>query len=328
MRARITKLSRPAQLTAAVAVLVIALAGTASAARLITGAQIKDGSITGRDIKAGSIGASNLRADAASALRGRDGAPGATGARGDTGPTGPRGDAGAQGVRGPKGDTGATGADGAAGIQGERGVAGPQGPKGDTGDAGARGATGPQGDTGPQGPAGAPGADQLTLYRNDDAFQSTSHNQPTSFGQQRTDNTPSDIPGSDFTFTVPPYGALGAIHVWATIQHNRLTCNGGDSAGYTEVGLRQVDGPSQLSVSSLTAPVDSASPYDTEVAVHSGTDFVKPGTYTLRWQQVTVTGSFYGNFDFNGGFYACPTPTTGTSSHRRVAVEILSPASG
>ena len=101
MRARISKLSRPAQLIAAVGVLVLALGGTATAARLITGAQIKDGTITGRDIKAGSISASDLRGDAANALRSRDGI------RGETGATGPRGDTGAAGEGrtryGPKG---------------------------------------------------------------------------------------------------------------------------------------------------------------------------------------------------------------------------------
>ena len=66
----ISKLSRPAQLIAAVAVLVIALGGTATAAKFITGAQIKDGTITGRDIKAGSIDASDLRKGEAMPERG------------------------------------------------------------------------------------------------------------------------------------------------------------------------------------------------------------------------------------------------------------------
>src|SRR4051812_21134131 len=100
VRARISKLSRPAQLIAAVGILVFALGGTAAASRLITGAQIKNGTITGRDIKARSISASDLRRDAANALRGRDGI------RGETGATGPRGETGATG---PKGDTGANG---------------------------------------------------------------------------------------------------------------------------------------------------------------------------------------------------------------------------
>ena len=145
MRARISKLSRPAQLIAAVAVLVIALGGTATAAKFITGAQIKDGTITGRDIKAGSIDASDLRSDAANALRGRDGV------RGETGTTGPRGDTGA---RGEAGASGALGADG---------KTGPQGPKGDTGATGPQGPKGETGGQGPQGPTGADGSDATRL---------------------------------------------------------------------------------------------------------------------------------------------------------------------
>jgi hypothetical protein len=109
VRARISKLSRPAQLIAAVGILVLALGGTATAARLITGAQIKDSTITGRDIKDGSISASDLRRDAADALRGRDGV------RGETGATGPRGEPGATGAKGEPGATGPKGATGADG---------------------------------------------------------------------------------------------------------------------------------------------------------------------------------------------------------------------
>jgi hypothetical protein len=91
--------------------LVLALGGTATAARLITGAQIKDGTITGRDIKARSITAADLRADAANALRGRDGVRGDTGATGPRGGTGATGPKGGTGATGPKGDTGADGSD-------------------------------------------------------------------------------------------------------------------------------------------------------------------------------------------------------------------------
>jgi hypothetical protein len=147
----------------AVTVLVFSLGGTAAAARLITGAQIKDGSITGKDIKAGSLTASDLRGDAANALRGRDGLRGDTGAvgpRGETGATGPKGDAGAAGVTGAKG---ATGVDGAGGTDGARGPQGEIGPQGPTGATGAQGPKGDTGDRGPQGPAGADGSDATRL---------------------------------------------------------------------------------------------------------------------------------------------------------------------
>src|SRR5215208_6266587 len=75
----------------------IALGGTASAAVLITGKQVKDGSIAGRDVKNSSLGKSKLSATAVSSL---------TGQRGPAGPQGPKGDPGHQGPQGPKGDTG------------------------------------------------------------------------------------------------------------------------------------------------------------------------------------------------------------------------------
>lgn len=70
--------------------LAIVAAGTATAATLITGAQIKDGSITGKDIKDKSITAADVKGVA--------GPKGATGAPGPAGPAGPAGAAGAPGV--------------------------------------------------------------------------------------------------------------------------------------------------------------------------------------------------------------------------------------
>lgn len=76
--------------------LVIATAATAGAASLITGRQIKDGTISAKDLskavrtqlaKAGRLGPAGPKGDAGAA-----GAPGATGTKGDTGPsTGPAG---------------------------------------------------------------------------------------------------------------------------------------------------------------------------------------------------------------------------------------------
>jgi hypothetical protein len=68
--------------------LLIATAGTATAARLITGKQIKDGSITSRDLSKG------LRAQIAKAAK-----PGVPGAKGAPGEQGPKGDQGPQGDR-------------------------------------------------------------------------------------------------------------------------------------------------------------------------------------------------------------------------------------
>ena len=84
---------------------------------LITGAQIKDGTVASRDIKNGTIGRADIADAAEAALRARRGPQGAAGQQGAAGPVGPAG---------PQGTTGA------AGPQGPR-AQGAQGPKGDVG---------------------------------------------------------------------------------------------------------------------------------------------------------------------------------------------------
>lgn len=120
------------------------------AARLITGEQIKDGSVTGADVKPGSLRARHFKGS----VQGRKGdvgptgpagATGATGARGDAGPLGPRGEVGPAGAPGVPGPTGSTGSTGQPGAKGDTGATGAAGPKGDTG------ATGPAGEDGPVG---------------------------------------------------------------------------------------------------------------------------------------------------------------------------------
>ncbi|WP_320671555.1 hypothetical protein [Patulibacter defluvii] len=104
--------------------LVLALGGTATAAKLITGGQIKDGSITGKDVrnssitgadvKSRSLSASDLSLAARKSLRGQTGPAGpagpAGGPKGDPGPAGPAGPAGPQGPVGPQGPSGSSGA--------------------------------------------------------------------------------------------------------------------------------------------------------------------------------------------------------------------------
>jgi hypothetical protein len=90
-------------LRAAVVALLVAMVaggGVATGARsLITGAEIKDGSITGRDIKPGSLSA-RLFAKAQSGERGPRGRQGTPGLQGPAGPSGP------QGLPGPPGPAG------------------------------------------------------------------------------------------------------------------------------------------------------------------------------------------------------------------------------
>ena len=95
----------PSMVVALIA-LAVAGAGGATAATLITGAQIKNGSITGADVKDNSLTAKDIKGQ----LQGPQGA---------TGAQGPAGTAGA------KGDAGVPGPAGAAGAKGDAGVPGP-----------------------------------------------------------------------------------------------------------------------------------------------------------------------------------------------------------
>lgn len=113
---------RPTSMLVALFAVVLACAGTATAAKLLTGkdiknssltgADVKNSSLTGKDIKNGSLGAAELSPAAITALKGAagpSGATGATGAKGDKGDTGDKGDKGDTGAKGDKGDTGAKG---------------------------------------------------------------------------------------------------------------------------------------------------------------------------------------------------------------------------
>ena len=114
----------------------IALGGTASAAVLITGKEVKDGSLSGRDIANRSLTGLDVRdrsltpLDFNGSVQGPAGAAGPQGPKGDGGQQGP---AGASGPQGPKGDRGEQGLAGASGPAGPAGPAGTQGPSGVSG---------------------------------------------------------------------------------------------------------------------------------------------------------------------------------------------------
>jgi hypothetical protein len=100
-----------------IAIIAVALSltgGTAYAAHsLITGAEVKDGSLTGADLQKGSLNTSELSGGAIRDLRGgngqdgKNGTQGSAGAQGPAGPQGPKGDTGTQGPQGPHGPAGA-----------------------------------------------------------------------------------------------------------------------------------------------------------------------------------------------------------------------------
>ena len=95
-------------------------ATSATAASLITSANIKDGTIKMRDLSP-SLKAKIKKANAATAgVNGTNGAKGDAGANGANGANGLDGAAGANGVAGAKGDNGSDGADGQDGRDGVR----------------------------------------------------------------------------------------------------------------------------------------------------------------------------------------------------------------
>lgn len=114
MPRRIRANASPAMVLACIAV-VLAMAGSAFAARsLITGADIKDGSISRADLSRSVV----------KSLKGK---------RGPAGPAGRDGSEGPQGSAGPAGPQGAAGARGATGAPGPQGEQGEQGPPGSDG---------------------------------------------------------------------------------------------------------------------------------------------------------------------------------------------------
>lgn len=90
-------------LAIALLAVVISLSTTATAALIVTGKHVKDGSLTGRDVRDASLAAADLQPAVLAALRD---AAGPAGPRGDVGPRGPQGDPGPQGGIGPAGPAG------------------------------------------------------------------------------------------------------------------------------------------------------------------------------------------------------------------------------
>ena len=114
--------ARPSTLIVAVLALVLALGGTATAAKLITGKQIKNSSLTGADVKGSSLTGSDVKNGSIGPADLSNAAKAAKGAKGDTGAAGAAGAAGAPGAKGDagaKGDTGAAGADTGTALMGK-----------------------------------------------------------------------------------------------------------------------------------------------------------------------------------------------------------------
>ena len=124
---RTARTNRLSAVLLSVLVLSIALGGSAGAVSLITGKQIKDGTVRGRDVGNDSLTGADIAdrtltpADFNGSVQGPQGPPGPTGLSGPAGTAGPKGEPG------PKGDVGPPGPEGAQGPQGPAGPAGVSG---------------------------------------------------------------------------------------------------------------------------------------------------------------------------------------------------------
>jgi len=90
----------------ALCALFVSLSGTATAALMVSGNNIADGTITAKDLKRGTLGTKQLSRKTIRLLRGQQGPRGPQGAPGPQGQEGPRGPAGATGPQGPAGVSG------------------------------------------------------------------------------------------------------------------------------------------------------------------------------------------------------------------------------
>jgi hypothetical protein len=154
--------------------LFIALGGTGYAAAMITGRNVKDGSLTGRDIRDGSIATKDL----ARSVSQQNTSNSSTGVPGPAGPAGPRGN------------------DGAPGKDGANGAAGPEGPPGPKGDAGPTGPTGPAGQDGADGAPGPAGRDGSAIIARARIAGPTRTTRTTTASA-----TPGDVPMASATWT-------------------------------------------------------------------------------------------------------------------------------
>lgn len=111
-------------------ILTIVMGGSAAAVTLITGKQIKDGSLRGRDVGNGSLTGADVADRSLSPADFTGSLQGPPGSQGPVGPVGPRGEPGGKGAAG---DTGSPGPQGPPGPPGQRGAQGPQGAPGVSG---------------------------------------------------------------------------------------------------------------------------------------------------------------------------------------------------
>lgn len=201
-----------ASLLVAIGAVVLAFVGTATAAKLISGQDIKDGTISGDKLENNTLGPSKFTKSAESALAGDDGRDGKDGKRGADGDAGPQGPQGAQGPQGPPGPQGPQGPAGPQGATGPAGTPGPATPatyvnphwgliaRNTIGSAVAQLRAGPFGTYDVTGPSAAPpfGDGSLGLGVSDNAIQNDLKSEKVAFG-------------NEVDFVGDPVGGLSAV---------------------------------------------------------------------------------------------------------------------
>lgn len=265
----------PAMVVAVVAV-VLAMTGSAFAARsLLTGEDIKDGSITKADLAPSAVSSAK---QGKRGPRGRSGPAGKQGEQGEQGPEGPVG---------PRGERGPTGATGPAGPAGPPGTTGAKGAKGDDG------ADGPQGPEGPQGPAG-PAGSGANLVASGFPSSPVDVGTPLAIGS----SGPSFTDGADLVGDMSIPGDALFYRVDVTVRF--LDPNPSDAAIEYGVGRLFLNGApldsgnSTLSTPMVTADIPDDAPNTAEATMSTIIIVSEPTTLTLR-------GAIRGN-EADGGF--------------------------
>lgn len=100
---RLKRLRPSASMMVAFVALMVAAGGSATAATLITGAQIRNNSITGADVKSSSLSGSDIKNKSLSPADFKGSVQGPAGPAGPAGSPGPAGPPGPQGAQGPHG---------------------------------------------------------------------------------------------------------------------------------------------------------------------------------------------------------------------------------
>lgn len=241
-----------------IAVVIAALAlmmGGATAGSLITGKDIKDGSVGTVDLKPGAVKQFSK--------------PGPAGAQGE------------QGLRGPSGSQGIPGAIGSQGKQGEKGDTGPAGPAGTPGAAGANAQALPY------------GIAQVQVQRGSGQF-ATWQTLSTTLGSPAGDTTSGTFRFTCSSANAPckvrvqGYATKAGVTVYPRVDITKQDFNSGQPMGNCEYG----DGTTNSGTSSAVLSTDAGAPTAMTLGI-GGTDDCGLNGAAGTVAEITVPAGFY-----------------------------------